>query len=149
MPTRSHVCARPLNQTTIESDSSKVEVVEKKLLLLPNFDQLKHSRCTEPLSSRCLPCICQYQSALSRPFRCMFNPETRIYSLEYMLDFLRGKISDTSSSQHVRLPVQTPEEATSTCQYCACATQDHSAATATCCCLTFHWSYSKYFTSIF
>lgn len=93
MPARSYVCARPLHQTTIESDSSKVEVVEKKLLLLPNFDQLKHSRCTDPLCSRCLSCKCQYQSDLSCPFRCMFNPETRICSLEYMLDFLGGKNS--------------------------------------------------------
>lgn len=93
VPARPHVCARPLHQTTIESDSSKVEVVEKKLLLLPNFDQLKHSRCKEPLSSRCLPCNCQYQSAFSRPFRCMFNPKTRICSFEYMLAFFGGKNS--------------------------------------------------------
>lgn len=52
---RPHACARPLHQTTIESDSSKVEVVEKKLLLLPNFDELKPSRCKETLSSRCVP----------------------------------------------------------------------------------------------
>lgn len=39
---RPHICARPLEKTTIESDSSKVEVVGKKLLLLPNFDEFKH-----------------------------------------------------------------------------------------------------------
>lgn len=37
---RSRICARPLQKTTIESDSSKVEVVGEKLLLLPNFDQV-------------------------------------------------------------------------------------------------------------
>lgn len=39
----SHICSRLLHKTTEQSDSSKVEVVgEKKLLLLPNFDQFKH-----------------------------------------------------------------------------------------------------------
>lgn len=38
--------ARPLQKTTIDSDSSKVEVVGKKLLLLPNFDQFKHGVVT-------------------------------------------------------------------------------------------------------
>lgn len=68
-------------------------MVEKKLLLLPNFGQLKHRRCKEPLSSRCLPCNLQYQAAFSRPFRCIFNPEPRICSFEYMLAFLVEKNS--------------------------------------------------------
>lgn len=39
---RSHIYARPLQKMTNQSDSSKVEVVgKKKLLLLPNFDECK------------------------------------------------------------------------------------------------------------
>lgn len=35
-----------MQKTANESDSSKVEVVGKKLLLLPNFDQSKHGLVT-------------------------------------------------------------------------------------------------------
>lgn len=49
---RPHICARPWQKTTIESDSSKVEVVGKKLLLLPKkIDPF----LTQPLQRASIP----------------------------------------------------------------------------------------------
>lgn len=64
-----------------------MEEKKKKLLLLPNFDQLRPGRCTPPLRSRWIACAAGITRPFPRPFRYRFKSEPWVCSFEYMLAF--------------------------------------------------------------
>lgn len=115
----------------------------KKLLLLPNFDQFKHSRCNVRLSSRCI--LCTVIDCRLFPYkRLFFSIQRHINPVLMYVSFLKKKQQTMPDflqqpNQHVRLPVQTPRRSNFKMSSTAHAhTETHSkssqTATAACCC---------------
>lgn len=140
---RSHICARPLQKTTIESDSSKVEVVGKNFC----FFQISISLNTVVATYVCPPAA---SCALSLTVDCFpykrlfFSIQRHINPVLMYVTFLKKKQQTMPDflqqpNQHVRLPVQTPRRSNFKMSSTAHAhTETHSkssqTATAACCC---------------
>lgn len=124
---RSHICARPLQKATNDSDSSKEEVVGKKLLLLPNFDKFKHGVVTRfhgspPAAVRTMSLTVDCPS--SNPPYLSHRSHTN-WILMYF-SYRGEKTADGARFSPTARPTcppscfKHPGEATSNVKYCAC-----------------------------